>query len=103
MPPTPPAASAPVARAAARQTPDDLLAALDSSIAALHDLVERPISQPVPTVEEKLVPIESLLYRGRAALDRAVEIRDQLRSGGPTSDPEALEELFDLLELARAE
>jgi chemotaxis protein histidine kinase CheA len=103
MPTTPLAASAPVARAAARQTPDDLLAALDSSIAALHDLVERPISQPVPTVEEKLVPIESLLYRGRAALDRAVEIRDQLRLGGPTSDPEALEELFDLLELARAE
>ena len=100
---TPPVAPAPVARAAARQTPDDLLAALDSSIAALHDLVERPISQPVPTVEEKLVPIESLLYRGRAALDRAVEIRDQLRIGGPTSDPEALEELFDLLELARAE
>jgi chemotaxis protein histidine kinase CheA len=98
-----PVTPAPAARVAVRQTPDDLLAALDSSIAALHDLVQRPISQPVPTVEEKLVPIESLLYRGRAALDRAVEIRDQLRLGGPTSDPEALEELFDLLELARAE
>jgi hypothetical protein len=52
--------------------------------------------------EEDIVPIESLLYRGRAALDRAVEIRDELR-GAPSSDPTALEELFDLLELARAE
>jgi HPt (histidine-containing phosphotransfer) domain-containing protein len=103
VPPMAPIAPSPAARVAARQTPDDLLAALDSSIAALHDLVQRPISQPVPTVEEKLVPIESLLYRGRAALDRAVEIRDQLRGGGPTSDPDALDELFDLLDLARAE
>jgi hypothetical protein len=84
-------------------SPDDFLAALDSSIAALHELELRPISQPVPTVEEALVPIESLLYRGRAALDRAVEVRDDLRRRGPTSDPEALEELFDLVELARAE
>jgi hypothetical protein len=48
------------------------------------------------------VPIESLLYRGRAALDRAVEIRDELRAA-PTGNPTALDELFDLLELARAE
>ena len=49
------------------------------------------------------MPIESLLYRGRAALDRAVEIRDAMRRAGPPTDPDALEELFDLLELARAE
>jgi hypothetical protein len=85
------------------QPPDDFLAALDSSIAALHELELRPISQPVPTVEEALVPIESLLYRGRAALERALEVRDDLRRRGPTSDPEALEELFDLVELASAE
>ena len=97
--PEPAAVATPTTPAA----PDDFLAALDSSIAALHALASRPITEPVPTVEEALVPIESLLYRGRAALDRAVEIKDQLRRGGPTSDPDALEELFDLVELARAE
>ena len=49
-----------------------------------------------------VVPIESLLYRGRAALDREVEIRDRLRAA-PASDPSALEELFDLRELARVD
>ncbi|HEY4216290.1 MAG TPA: Hpt domain-containing protein [Gemmatimonadaceae bacterium] len=75
---------------------------IDSTIAALDSLSDSPFSQPVPIPEDAIVSIESLLYRGRAALDRAVEIRDQLR-GAPTSDPTALEELFDLLELARAE
>jgi hypothetical protein len=36
-------------------------------------------------------------------LDRAVEIRDEIRRGGDDLDRDALEELFDLLELARAE
>jgi hypothetical protein len=84
-------------------TPNAFLPALDSGIAALDDLSLRPMSMPVPTADEALVPIEDLLYRGRAALDRALEIRDQLRRTGATSDPEALEELFDLVELARAE
>jgi hypothetical protein len=62
-----------------------------------------PFSQPVPLPEDDVVPIEALLYRGRAALDRAVEIRDDLRSRPTPADATALEELFDLLELARAE
>jgi hypothetical protein len=49
------------------------------------------------------VPIDALLYRGRSALDRAVEIRDDLRRRDVVPDHAALEELFDLLELARAE
>jgi hypothetical protein len=50
-----------------------------------------------------LVPIDTLMYRGRAALDRAIELRDEIRKkeGGPSR--EVLNELFDLLELARAE
>jgi hypothetical protein len=49
------------------------------------------------------VPIETLLYRRPAALARAREIRDQLRRIGGPQLPDALVELFDLLDLAAAE
>jgi hypothetical protein len=48
------------------------------------------------------VPVEALVYRGKAALDRARALRDELRSRG-TTDPEALHELYELLDLAQAE
>ncbi|MEO7084933.1 MAG: Hpt domain-containing protein [Gemmatimonadaceae bacterium] len=84
--------------------PDNASAALlDSSIAALDQLTAAPMISPTPIPEDIIVPIETLLYRGRAALDRAVEVRDELRRIGATSDPLALEELFDLVELARAD
>jgi len=94
-----------------RETPSSTngaaAALIDSSIAALDALAMNPFSDPVPIPEDTLVPIETLLYRGRAALDRAVEIGDEIRGeirrGGAPADPVALEELFDLLELARAE
>jgi HPt (histidine-containing phosphotransfer) domain-containing protein len=76
---------------------------LDSTIEALDALGENPFAAPVPIPEDNVVPIDSLLYRGRAALDRAVEIRDDLRKRGSASDQAALDELFDLLDLARAE
>jgi hypothetical protein len=52
--------------------------------------------------ENAIVPVESLFYRGEAALERARLLRDELRDSGST-DPEALQELYDLLDLARAE
>ena len=55
---------------------------------------------PVPA--PPLVPIESLLYRGRAALDRALEIR-AARVAGQFLAPEAVEELLDLIALAAEE
>ena len=76
---------------------------LDSTIEALDALVENPFAAPMPIPEDTVVPIDTLLYRGRAALDRAVEIRDDLRKRGASSDQAALDELFDLLDLARAE
>jgi chemotaxis protein histidine kinase CheA len=83
---------------------DHVAAALiDSGISALESVASKPLMPATEFDEAVMVPIDSLLYRGRAALDRAVEIRDQLRRVGPSTDPEALEELFDLLELARAE
>ena len=50
---------------------------------------------------DDIVPVDALLYRGRAALDRAVELRDAIRRAGGAPAPEALEELYDLVELAR--
>ena len=78
-------------------------ALIDSTIAALESMTATPMFEPNPIPEDVVVPIETLVYRGQAALARAIEIRDTLRRSGPTSDPVALDELFDLLELARAE
>jgi hypothetical protein len=78
-------------------------ALIDTSIAALDALTAHPFAEPTALPEDAVVPIETLLYRGRAALDRAVELRDEMRRTGPTGNPDALDELFDLLELARAE
>jgi len=88
------------ATAPASAAPSSLL---DSTIEALDALSENPFAAPVPIPEDNVVPIDTLLYRGRAALDRAVEIRDELRRRGASSDQAALDELFDLLDLARAE
>jgi len=103
--PTPSPAPAPIP--SETPTPASLLSSaaslLDSGLAALESLATEPWVPPVDVPEEAVVPIETLLYRGRAALDRAAELRDQLRRAGPTIDKADLEELFDLLELARAE
>ena len=76
---------------------------IDSTLFALDELEPAAFAERVAIPEDTVVPIEALLYRGRAALDRAVEIRDALRSSGSYDDREALDELFDLLDLARAE
>lgn len=74
---------------------------LDQTISTLEAYSATPSLEPTPIVEEKLVPIESLLYRGPAALERAIELRDLMRAG--TRDRATLDELFDLLDLVRAE
>ncbi|MGQ0539117.1 MAG: hypothetical protein ACT4R6_09250, partial [Gemmatimonadaceae bacterium] len=68
-------------------------------------LSRAPLVEPASLGDEDVVPIESLLYRGRAALDRALAVRDEVLRGraGGTSTEAALAELFDLLELARRE
>lgn len=61
------------------------------------------VPAPVPAVAaDGIVPIESLYYRGRAALDRARAVRDLLRTQNGAPDPELLAELYDLLDLAAA-
>jgi hypothetical protein len=59
-----------------------------------------------PAVEPAVVPIESLLYRGKSAIMRARQVRDELAAHwqrGSLGEPAAhalFEELGDLLELA---
>jgi hypothetical protein len=52
---------------------------IDMSLAALDSLTSAPWLEPEQIAEDDIVPIESLLYRGSAALERAIEIRDELR------------------------
>ena len=49
------------------------------------------------------MPIEQLLYRGRAALHRAAELRTELLARAGPYPREAVQELFDLLDLALVE
>jgi hypothetical protein len=75
---------------------------LDATIATFESLAEERMAEPAP-IEDELVPVDALVYRGRAALDRAVEVRDAIRRAGGAAAPELLEELYDLVELARVE
>jgi chemotaxis protein histidine kinase CheA len=101
-PPTPPVSSpligtrhpTPAAGAAAL---GDLL---DRGIRNLDTLPKTPLSNPITLAEQPAVPIDVLLYRGRAAIERARAIRDELRRRGGPLDATALGELFDLLDLA---
>ena len=52
--------------------------------------------RPMPAVE-----IEALLYRGRSALERALEVREEIVASG--SSVERIEELLDLVALAATE
>src|SRR5688500_10984901 len=96
-------AAAAVAQLASVGTPapkGQLDSLLDAGIAKLGALNTAPLVAPAPLPEQPAVPIDVLLYRGRAAIERCREIRDQVRSTGGPIDAETLGELFDLLDLA---
>ncbi len=57
-------------------------------------------SAPATAAAGDIVPIESLLYTGRAALARAREIRAAQAAAAREPTPEELDELMDLMELA---
>jgi hypothetical protein len=84
------------------QTGAALHALLSSGIAGLTGLDAEPFSPPA-VVEEELVGIDELLYRGRAALDRAIAVRDAIRASQAPAPADQLEELFALLDLARTD
>lgn len=50
---------------------------------------------------DELVPIDSLLYRGTAALARAKQLGNSVRAAITPATPEVMAELVDLIELAR--
>ena len=88
-------------------TGKELRALLQTGIAGFQDLSHSPLSEPASMGDDDIVPIESLLYRGRAALERAIAVRDDMQrarsAGTGAADEASLAELFDLLELARRE
>jgi chemotaxis protein histidine kinase CheA len=75
---------------------------LSTSLTELSSLEDVPLIEPVRTDDDAIVPVEALLYRGAAALERARALRDEFRNSGTPPDAEALQELYDLLDLARA-
>ncbi|MBI2796903.1 MAG: Hpt domain-containing protein [Gemmatimonadetes bacterium] len=76
---------------------------LGAGIAGLGRLETEPMAEPVAVEDDSLVPIEQLEYRGRAALERAIAIRDDFRRRNAEPTAEALDELFALLDLVAAE
>lgn len=83
----------------ATPTGAELTQFLQSGIASFSELDRTPLAPPAPLDDATLVPIDDLLYRGRSALARAIEVRDLIRLSSGNTD-EALAELFDLLDLA---
>ena len=101
-PQPPPRATAPPqagAPAGAERTPPrgrDLQSLISQGLAGFEGM---ELDNP-PAATGGLVPIESLLYSGRAALARAREIRAAQAAAAREPTPEELDELMDLMELA---
>ncbi|MEO5566961.1 MAG: hypothetical protein ABIR92_00625 [Gemmatimonadaceae bacterium] len=73
---------------------------LGRGIDALDSLTAKPITKPAVFAAMEVVPVETLLYRGRAALERAVVIRELVKASGGAASPAALDEMYDLIGLA---
>jgi hypothetical protein len=73
---------------------------IDRGIRTLDTLPKTPLSSPVLLPEHPPIPIEVLLYRGRAALERAQELRTELGQPNAPLDADMMRELFDLIDLA---
>ena len=102
-PPAPRAPSMAMPVTAAAPTGRDLHDLLGAGLAGLDRLEHEPMAEPTPVEDDSMVPIDRLLYRGRAALDRAIAIRNGIRARQAVPSPDELDELFDLLDLVGAE
>ena len=106
-PPAPNAPGAPaagVARGRVRTpTGPALRALLQDGLTGLSNLETTPLSEPAVIPDADVVPIESLFYRGRSALARAAELREQIKREGDPPSRESVQELFDLIDLALVE
>lgn len=80
----------------------ELQALLDTSISQLGAVsgeARRKAPAPLPAP----VPIATLLYGGARALDRALELREEILGSGAPVTGEQIDELLDLVALARAD
>ena len=93
-------AFAPSRSRSATPTGQELKDFLDRGIETLGRLEDKPLREPTPLPDEAVVPIQDLLYRGRAAVERARTLRDELRRRGGSPSQDVIDELYDLLDLA---
>ena len=85
-----------------------LVGALGKEGGSLDELFAGPVADPAASAALSIVSIDELLYRGRAALDRAdavrLEVEKALNDGESPSDVrELIEEVLDLVALARTD
>lgn len=76
---------------------------LGAGLAGLEPLNDVHLAEPVVGDEDDVIPIEELVFRGKEALTRAVELSEALRRANAQPDPDTLAELYDLLQLAAAD
>jgi hypothetical protein len=67
------------------------------------NLIDQPLAAATSAGPMQIVPVESLIYRGRSALERAAELRDRIKSAGGAATPATLDEMYDLIGLALKE
>ena len=91
--------------AAQKYTPargQELRSLLNTSIVQLGAVSGESVRK-TPVRPLRPVEIDTLLYRGRSALERALEVREEIVAGGSSTPPEMIEELLDLVALAATE
>ena len=80
----------------------ELQALLNTSIVQLG-AVSGESARKTPIRPQPAISIDTLLYRGKAALERALEVREEIVSRGADASAEQVEELLDLVALAATE
>ncbi len=103
MRPAPAATTSPVGDGFDAPSGAALRSLLATGLSSLAPLADTTLAAPLVGDEDDVIPIEDLLLRGRDALERAIQIGDQLRQSSAVPDPVMLTELYDLLQLAAAE
>ena len=76
---------------------------LAQGLAGLAQLDSSTFATPVVGEEDDVIPIEDLLFRGKDALTRAIQLGDVMRASAGAPASASLAELYDLLQLAAAE
>lgn len=81
----------------------ELHALLATGIAGLEPLGATTLLEPVTGPDDDILPIEDLFFRGKDALSEAIRIGERMRGATAPPTPDALAELYDLLQLAAAD